>query len=177
MVTGSNDVDEIYHRMAVIRREHHTNVRESVAGAEAVVDWGRYTWTYPWVASGAAAAVGYLIYTSCHQKVTADTASLADGARASESVAGATAKGLERSMDRPESPARRLGHLVSRGHPCGPELPAAMARTTILDEDGEPNPSHAVGRRAGRLDGTRKAVVLESGQRLRSKPGFWRPGQ
>ncbi len=45
MVTGSNDVDEIYHRMAVIRRELHTNVRESVAGAEAVVDWGRYTWT------------------------------------------------------------------------------------------------------------------------------------
>lgn len=97
MVTGSNDVDEIYHRMAVIRREHHTNVRESVAGAEAVVDWGRYTWTYPWVASGAAAAVGYLICTSFHQKPTADNPSLADGARASESVAGATAQGLDRS--------------------------------------------------------------------------------
>jgi hypothetical protein len=31
VAVGSNDVDEIYHRMAVIRREHHTNVRESVA--------------------------------------------------------------------------------------------------------------------------------------------------
>jgi len=56
VVTGSNDVDEIYHRMAVIRRDLHTNVSESVAGAEAVVDWGRYTWTYPWIALGAAAA-------------------------------------------------------------------------------------------------------------------------
>ena len=65
------EIDEIYHRMAVIRRELHTNVRESVAGAEAVVDWGRYTWTYPWVALGAAAAVGYLVYTGSHQKVTA----------------------------------------------------------------------------------------------------------
>ena len=97
MVTGSNDVDEIYHRMAVIRRELHTNVSESVAGAEAVVDWGRYTWTYPWIALGAAAAAGYLIYTSGHQKVAADTASLADGAEAGEPVAGARAKGQERS--------------------------------------------------------------------------------
>lgn len=97
MVTRSNDdVDEIYHQMAVIRRERHMNVRESVAGAEAVMDWGRYTWTYPWIALGAAVAVGYVIYTSGHQKVTAGTASLADGARASEPVAGAGAGGQER---------------------------------------------------------------------------------
>jgi hypothetical protein len=96
MVTGSNDVDEIYHRMAVIRRDLHPNVSESVAGAEAVVDWGRYTWTYPWIALGAAAAAGYLIYTSGHPKVTADTA-LADGAKAGEPVAGAGVTGQERS--------------------------------------------------------------------------------
>jgi len=94
--TGSNDVDEIYHRMAVIRREPHTNVRESVAGAEAFVDWGRYTWTYPWIALGAATAAGYLMYTSGHQTVTADTASLGDGTSAGEPIAGASAKGRER---------------------------------------------------------------------------------
>ncbi len=97
MALGSNDVDEIYHRMAVIRREHHTNVRESVAGAEAMADWGRYTWMYPWVALGAAAAAGYLIYIGGHQKVTAANPSLADGAEASELVAGVRAKGQERS--------------------------------------------------------------------------------
>jgi hypothetical protein len=75
VATGSNDVDEIYQRMAVIRRELHTNVRESVAGAEAFADWGRYTWTYPWIALGAAAAVGYVVYTSGRQGGTADTAS------------------------------------------------------------------------------------------------------
>jgi len=94
--TGSNDVDEIYHRMAVIRREPHTNVREAVAGAEAVVDWGRYTWTYPWIALGAAAAAGYVIYASAHQKAAANNASPVDGATAGEPVAGATAKGRER---------------------------------------------------------------------------------
>ncbi len=97
MATGSNDVDEIYQRMAVIRRELHTNVRESVAGAEAVVDWGRYTWTYPWIALGAAAAVGYLVYIGSHQRATADIASLADGTTAGEPVAGGRAKGRERS--------------------------------------------------------------------------------
>jgi len=97
VATGSNDVDEIYQRMAVIRRELHTNVRESVAGAEAVVDWGRYTWTYPWIALGAAAAVGYLVYTSGHHKGTADTASLADGAQTGEPVASTRAEGRGRS--------------------------------------------------------------------------------
>ena len=92
MATGSNDIDEIYQRMAVIRRELHTNVRESVAGAEAFADWGRYTWTYPWIALGAAAAVGYVVYTSGHQRGTGDTVSLADGAKAGEPVVGEGAR-------------------------------------------------------------------------------------
>jgi hypothetical protein len=97
VATGSNDVDEIYQRMAVIRREHHTNVRESVAGAEAMADWGRYTWMYPWGALGAAAAVGYLIYSSGQQRGTADTARPADGDKTGEVVAAVTARGQERS--------------------------------------------------------------------------------
>jgi len=97
LATGSNDIDEIYRRMAVIRREQHTNVRESVAGAETVVDWGRYTWTYPWIALGAAAVVGYLVYTGCHQTVTTDTTSPADGTNAGEPVTGVKAKGQEGS--------------------------------------------------------------------------------
>lgn len=97
MATGSNDIDEIYHRMAVIRRELHTNVRESVAGAETVVDWGRYTWTYPWIALGAAAVVGYLVYTSSQQTVTTDTTTPAEGNVAGEPVTGVKAKGQEGS--------------------------------------------------------------------------------
>ncbi len=97
LVTGSNDVDEIFQRMAVIRRELHTNVRESVAGAEAVMDWGRYTWMYPWMALGAAAAAGYLIYTSVDDRVTAGTARLTGVARDGEPVADARAEDPRRS--------------------------------------------------------------------------------
>jgi hypothetical protein len=97
LATGPNDIDEIYHRMAVIRRELHSNVRESVAGAEAFVDWGRYTWTYPWVGLGAAAAVGYVLYRGSHQKATTDATTLADGTEAGGPVAAAGAKGRERS--------------------------------------------------------------------------------
>jgi hypothetical protein len=88
--TGSNDVDEIYHRMAAIRRERHKHVSESVAGAEAVIDLGRYTWTYPWIALGAAAAVGYLVYTGRHPRLRASAASPADGTEAAEPVAGSS---------------------------------------------------------------------------------------
>lgn len=96
MSTGSNDVDEIYNQMALIRRDRHTDVRQAVAGAEAIANWGRYSWIYPWAALGAAAAVGYLLYTSRYRKVTADTASPAGEAGAGEPVAGTRANGHER---------------------------------------------------------------------------------
>jgi hypothetical protein len=97
LATGSNNIDEIYNRMAVIRRELHTNVRESVAGAEAFVDWGRYTWTYPWVALAAAAAVGYVVYSGSRQSATTNLTTLADGNEAGGPVAGAGAKGRQQS--------------------------------------------------------------------------------
>ncbi len=93
MATGSNDVEEIYDRMAVIRRERHTNVSESVAGAEAFMDWGRYTWTYPWIGFGAAAAAGLLVYTGSHPRATAAPAWPADPAESIEPVAGAAPEG------------------------------------------------------------------------------------
>jgi hypothetical protein len=97
MSIGSKNIDEIYDRMSVIRRELHTNVRESVAGAEAFVDWGRYTWTYPWVALGATVAVGYVLYRGSRQSATTDVSTLDDGTDAGGPVAGAGAKGRERS--------------------------------------------------------------------------------
>ena len=142
--------------MAVIRRELHTNVSESVAGAEAVVDWGRYTWTYPWIALGAAAAAGYLIYTGGHRKVTADTASLADGTRLG------TGRGSHGQVRNDRGSARTF--CSPPGTSCSPwpsvraRITAALARTTIPDEDRGPDRSLAVGRGAGRLDGPGGAV-------------------
>ena len=126
MVTGSDDVDEIYHRMAAIRRERHKHVSESVAGAEAVIDWGRYTWMYPWIALGAAAAVGYLVYTGRRPTVRAGDPHPADGAIAAAPVTGASAQRSGSLEARPEYSARHMGFLVARGRPCGPELRAAL---------------------------------------------------
>ncbi len=97
VATGSNGVEEIYDRMAVIRRERHTNVSDSIAGAEAVMDWGRYTWTYPWIGLGAAAAAGYLVYTGSRPIPTTEPAFLPDATTAVEPVAGAASGGQERS--------------------------------------------------------------------------------
>ena len=97
MATGTTGVEEIYDRMAVIRRERHTNVSDSIAGAEAVMDWGRYTWTYPWIGLGTAAAAGYLVYTGSRPNPTAEPTCLPDGTTAVEPVAGAASKGREPS--------------------------------------------------------------------------------
>jgi hypothetical protein len=50
-----NDVETIRRRMAQIRRKHHTDVREVIAGAETVAGWGRHIWLFSWTALGAAA--------------------------------------------------------------------------------------------------------------------------
>ena len=97
MVTGAIDVEEIYERMAVIRREHHENVRESLAGAEALVDWGRYAWTWHWVALGAASAIGCLLYARGHQRVSPDPSCAADAVPAREPVAAALVSSQKRS--------------------------------------------------------------------------------
>ena len=158
VVTGSNDVDEIYQRMAVIRRELHTNVRESVAGAEAVVDWGRYTWTYPWIALGAAAAVGYLIYTGGHPKVSADTASPADRDKVGEPVAGAGTRSPERS---------RIGrNLLLAAWDIMFPVAVRAGQNYVLHWLEQQYPTRTVdrtgcftaGRGAGRLDGSRAAL-------------------
>ena len=179
MATGSNDIDEIYHRMAVIRRELHTNVRESVAGAEAVVDWGKYTWTYPWIALGAAAAVGYLVYTGSRQRVTTDIASLADGTKAGEPVAGARGRGQERSRTGRNLLLTAWEHPFPRGRQCGPELHAALARTTIPDQDDGADrcsrlrPGSEADGRAGR-SGT---GLIRSSEFDRNQLLVWRSGR
>jgi hypothetical protein len=59
--TASNDVDEIRRRMAEIRHDLHQDVQGVVATAEAVTDWRRHLTGHPWLALGAAFAVGYFI--------------------------------------------------------------------------------------------------------------------
>jgi ElaB/YqjD/DUF883 family membrane-anchored ribosome-binding protein len=86
--------------MAVIRRERHTNVSESVAGAEAVMDWGRYTWMYPWIAVGAAATAGCMAYTSRHPGAAGEPASLADRAGETTPITGAAQEDGKRSRIR-----------------------------------------------------------------------------
>lgn len=158
MGTGSNDVDEIYHRMAVIRREPHTNVRESVAGAEAVMDWGRFSWTYPWIAVGAAAAVGCLIYTGSHQQVTADTASLADGEKAGGPVAGATAKGQKRWRTSQNLLLAAWGILSPVAVRVGQNYLFHWLAQQYPTRPAGPDRSLTVGRGAGRPDGPGKRV-------------------
>ena len=104
MLTGTNDVEGIYRQMAGIRRDPHTNVSESVAGAETVMDWGRYAWLYPWIGMGAAGAVGYLIYTSGRPSpnVAANAASVANGVISSEPTTDAAANRPERSKAGPK---------------------------------------------------------------------------
>ena len=55
------EITEIQRRMAQIRRELHEEVREAVKGAQSLTDWRSQVRNHPWLALGAAAAVGYLI--------------------------------------------------------------------------------------------------------------------
>ena len=55
------EILEIQRRMAQVRRELHEDVREAVKGAQELTDWRSQVRNHPWLALGAATAVGYLI--------------------------------------------------------------------------------------------------------------------
>jgi hypothetical protein len=55
------DMNDIQRRMAQIRHELHEEVREAVKGAQSLTDWRSQVRNHPWLALGAAAAVGYMI--------------------------------------------------------------------------------------------------------------------
>ncbi|MHC5544836.1 hypothetical protein ACYOEI_41915, partial [Singulisphaera rosea] len=69
MATVTNDADEILRQMALIRRDLHEDVRGVVASAEAVTDWHRHIRNHPWLALGAATAVGYFVVPRRHKVV------------------------------------------------------------------------------------------------------------
>jgi hypothetical protein len=54
------EILEIQRRMAQVRHELHEEVREAVKGAQSLTDWRSQVRNHPWLALGAAAAVGYL---------------------------------------------------------------------------------------------------------------------
>lgn len=177
MPTATNDIDEIYDRMAVIRHELHTNVRESVAGAEAVVDWGRFTWTYPWIALGAAAAAGYLVYIGSRQRVTADPSSPTDGAEAGEPVAGARTKGRERSNTGRNLLLAAWGILLPVAVSAGQNYALHWLEQLYPTRTSGPTDLPPLaGERGGRM-GQAEREGTDSLQRLQPKPSSWRSGR
>jgi hypothetical protein len=90
-----NDIDEIRRRMAQIRRDLHQDVKEVVAGAEAVTDWRRYIRSHPWVAVGIAAGIGYLIVPKRRPRVPRDVARQSDVAEVREVLTQARERGEE----------------------------------------------------------------------------------
>jgi len=59
--TSPADIAEIQRRMAQIRHELHEDVREAVQGAQSLTDWRGQVRSHPWLALGAATAVGYFL--------------------------------------------------------------------------------------------------------------------
>jgi hypothetical protein len=89
VATATNEVEELQRRMAEIRRDLHESVRDVVATAEAVTDWRRYIRMYPWVALGAAAAVGYVVVPKRKKAVPVTIATESDMVKLQKAAGGA----------------------------------------------------------------------------------------
>jgi hypothetical protein len=81
MSTSSNQAETIQQQMRQVRRELREGVEEIVENARVMTDWTHYVRTYPWVAVGAAAAVGYLLVPSRTPVIQPDVASLLELAK------------------------------------------------------------------------------------------------
>lgn len=109
MATAPKDVDEIRRQMAQIRRELHEDVRDVVAGAEAVTDWQRHIRNHPWISLGSAFALGYLLVPRRHHHVPSDVATQAG-------VASTVRAAIQETADEARAAARprRRGGLVRK---------------------------------------------------------------
>jgi hypothetical protein len=56
-----SDIDDIRRQMALIRHDLHEDFSAAVGGAGKVIDWRTFIRNAPWVSSGLAFAVGYLV--------------------------------------------------------------------------------------------------------------------
>ena len=59
--TTTEEILDIQRRMAQVRHELHVEVRDVVQSAHSLTDWRSQVGNHPWLALGAAVAVGYLI--------------------------------------------------------------------------------------------------------------------
>jgi hypothetical protein len=86
VATATNETDEIRRRMAQIRHQLHEDVREVVAGTEAVTDWRRYVRMYPWATVGVVTAAGYMLVPRRRRSVPRDVARQSDVAEMREEL-------------------------------------------------------------------------------------------
>jgi hypothetical protein len=86
--------------MVQIRRKHHEDVREVIAGAEAVAGWGWHIWLYSWAALGAA-AVGLWIVANRSRGIPIGEATPSDTAELPPGVAESRAGEGEPSKTHP----------------------------------------------------------------------------
>jgi hypothetical protein len=76
------EIIEIQRRMAQVRHELHEEVREAVKGAQSLTDWRSQVRNHPWLALGAAAALGYLIVPRRRQEAAPAIVAVAPAAAA-----------------------------------------------------------------------------------------------
>jgi hypothetical protein len=123
VATAPNDVDEIRRQMAQIRRELHRDVREVVAGAEAVTDWQRHIRNHPWISLGSAFALGYLLVPRRHRHVPSDVATQAG-------VASTVREAIQETAEAAQTAPRekRRGGLVRKAFGLVGPLAARVAQ-------------------------------------------------
>jgi hypothetical protein len=86
VATSTMPADEIQRQMRRVRAELGDDVQGLVDSAQVATDWHSYVRAYPWLAVGAAAAVGYLIIPSRPRIAAPDAGTLREIV---QSVAGA----------------------------------------------------------------------------------------
>ena len=155
MATATNEVDEIRRRMGQIRRELHQDVREVVAGAEAVGDWHRYLRMYPWAAVGVAFATGFLIVPKRRRSVPANLVTKDDLALVREAVEEAKPRSIVEEAPRKSLLAAGFGMIapmawrLAQNYAMGyAEQWLAQQQQQFMDAAAPPRPSQPQARQA-----------------------------
>ncbi len=138
-----NEVNGIRHRMVQIRRKHHEDVRDLIAGAEAVAGWGRHIARYSGAVVGATAVAALWLAARPRRRVPTPTLPSA----ASETPT-AVIEGLVGETKRSKSRASWLG---APGASCFPWLFAQPRITPHIKSNNGSSSNERAWRRSSHL--------------------------
>lgn len=133
-MTTDDQADAVRRRMAELRQDLSSDVRDVGRSAREMTDWTHYVRRFPWATVAVAAAIGYMLVPRKKQGISPDPALLAEMVKNRE----VRVEGLDRAKESKGLLKSLLVMGVTWAAKAGMEYMGSRLRSAALDNRKEP---------------------------------------